>query len=183
MTDRPGADAPSAAEELPRTGVWVAVDVGSVRVGVARSDPLGSLALPLVTLRRDARTDRDVDELAALVREYEAVGVVVGLPRTLRGEEGAAAAAARAYADLLRPRVAPVPVRFLDERLTTVSAQRKLQQSGVRSRAGRAVIDQAAAVELLEHWLDTRRAMLRREGAVGHDGQQHERAGEDETRP
>jgi putative Holliday junction resolvase len=164
-------------------GVWLAVDVGSVRVGVARSDPRGTLALPLVTLRRDARTDRDVDELANLVSEYAAVGVVVGLPRTLRGQEGAAAAAARDYAGRLAPRIAPVAIHFLDERLTTVSAQRKLQQSGVRSRAGRAVIDQAAAVELLEHWLDTRRAMLRHDDAVGHAGQQRERAARDADRP
>jgi len=138
-------------------GVWIAVDVGSVRVGVARSDPRGVLALPVRTLRRDPRTGRDLEELAALVREYEAVGVVVGLPRTLSGAEGSAAQAARAYAAALRPLVDPVPVRHLDERLTTVSAQRKLHQSGVDTRGGRAVIDQAAAVELLEHWLDTRR--------------------------
>jgi putative Holliday junction resolvase len=173
----------SGSQSTPATGVWFAVDVGSVRVGIARSDPQGTLALPVATLRRDPRTDSDVDQLADLVREYEAVGVVVGLPRTLRGDEGVAAATARGYAQLLLPRVAPVPVQFLDERLTTVSAQRKLQQSGVRSRAGRAVIDQAAAVELLEHWLDTRRAMLRHRGAVGHDDQQHEPSASDAPRP
>ena len=139
------------------TGVWFAVDVGSVRVGVARSDPRGVLAVPVVTLARDARGDRDLDELAALVAEYEAVGVVVGLPRTLAGREGHAAEAARAYGDKLAAKVAPVPVEYLDERLTTVSAQRKLHQGGIRGRPGRAVIDQAAAVELLQHWLDTRR--------------------------
>lgn len=150
-------------------GVWIAVDVGSVRVGVARSDPRGVLALPVRTLRRDARTGRDLDELAELVREYEAVGVVVGLPRTLAGAEGSAAQAAREYADALRSRVDPLPVHHLDERLTTVSAQRKLHQSGRDTRAGRAVIDQAAAVELLEHWLDTRRQVSREQVTVGHD--------------
>lgn len=178
MTAPGGGDAATLPD-----GVWLAVDVGSVRVGVARSDPRGTLAVPLTTLRRDSRTHSDLDELAGLVREYEAVGVVVGLPRTLRGSEGAAAAAARDYAALLAPRIAPVPVRFLDERLTTVSAQRKLQQSGVRSRAGRAVIDQAAAVELLEHWLDTRRAILRQDDAVGHAGEQRERAARDVSGP
>lgn len=138
--------------ELP--GIWIAVDVGSVRVGVARSDPRGVLAVPVATLTRDAAGNRDVGELAGLVAEYEAVGVVVGLPRTLAGAEGTAAQLAREYGALVAERVAPVPVEFLDERLTTVSAQRKLTQGGVRGKAGRAVIDQAAAVELLQHWLD-----------------------------
>lgn len=139
------------------TGVWLGVDVGTVRVGVARSDPAGILATPLVTLARDVPGDRDVADLAALVAEHEAVGVVVGLPRTLRGREGPSATMARDYGAALAARIAPVPVEFVDERLTTVSAQRKLQQGGIRgSRATRAVIDQAAAVELLQHWLDTR---------------------------
>jgi putative Holliday junction resolvase len=138
-------------------GIWFGVDVGTVRVGVARSDPNGVLAVPVRTLARDARTGRDLDELAALVAEYEAVGVVIGLPRTLAGREGASAGMARDYGAALAPRVAPVPVEFVDERLTTVSAQRKLSQGGVRGRAGRAVIDQVAAVELLQHWLDLRR--------------------------
>jgi putative Holliday junction resolvase len=84
--------------------------------------------------------------------------VVVGLPTTLRGTEGASAAMARRYAEQLAERISPVPVQLLDERLTTVSAQRKLRQSGVRAKAGRAVVDQAAAVELLQHWLDAQRA-------------------------
>lgn len=140
------------------SGIWIAVDVGSVRVGVARSDPRGVLALPVATLARDVRSGSDLSDLARLVGEYEAVGVVVGLPRTLAGREGPAAQAAREYGAALAGLIAPVPVEYLDERLTTVSAQRKLQQNGVRSRAGRAVIDQAAAVELLEHWLDALRS-------------------------
>jgi putative holliday junction resolvase len=144
--DTPGTD-----------GVWIAVDVGSVRVGIARSDPRGVLAVPVTTLARDPDGGRDIGELAGLVAEYEAVGVVVGLPRTLAGAEGAAARIARDYGDQVAARIAPIPVRFVDERLTTVSAQRKLHQGGVRGAAGRAVIDQAAAVELLQHWLDRRR--------------------------
>ena len=140
------------------TGVWLGVDVGTVRVGVARSDPGGILASPLVTLARDAHNGSDLAELAALVAEHGAVGVVVGLPVTLRGREGASAQMAREYALELAERVAPVPVEQVDERLTTVSAQRKLRESGVRERAGRAVVDQAAAVELLQHWLDARRS-------------------------
>jgi len=138
-------------------GVWLAVDVGTVRVGVARSDPRGVLAVPVRTLARDTAADRDVAEIADLAVEYEAVGVVVGLPRTLGGREGSAAALARDYGARLAARIAPLPVEYLDERLTTVSAQRKLHEGGVRARAGRSVIDQAAAVELLQHWLELRR--------------------------
>jgi putative holliday junction resolvase len=144
--------------DTPETsGVWFAVDVGTVRVGVARSDPRGVLALPVTTLARDASGNADIAELVRLVTEYEAVGVVVGLPRTLAGREGPAARLARDYGALVAARIAPIPVQYLDERLTTVSAQRKLHQGGVRGRAGRAVIDQAAAVELLQHWLELRR--------------------------
>src|SRR4029079_19348371 len=110
-----------------RSGVRVAVDVGSVRVGVAASDPTGTLATPVTVLRRDARSDRDVAELAALVQEREAIEVVVGLPRSLRNAEGAAAVAARGYAGRLAKAVAPVPVRLVDERLTTVEAARGLR--------------------------------------------------------
>lgn len=139
-------------------GTWLAVDVGTVRVGVARSDPRGVLAVPLATLARDVRNNTDIAEIAALVGEYEAVGVVVGLPRTLADREGHAAELARGYGAKLAAAISPVPVEHADERLTTVSAQRKLLQSGVRgSRAKRAVIDQAAAVELLQHWLDMHR--------------------------
>jgi putative Holliday junction resolvase len=145
--------------DTPETagGIWLGVDVGTVRVGVARSDPRGVLAVPVTTLARDARGDADVGELAALVDEYDAVGVVVGLPRTLAGREGSAAQMAREYGARLATRIAPKPVQYTDERLTTVTAQRKLQQGGVRGVAGRAVIDQAAAVELLQDWLDRRR--------------------------
>jgi putative holliday junction resolvase len=139
-------------------GVWLGVDVGTVRVGVARSDPGGALAVPVTTLARDPETDRDIAQLAQLVAEFEAVGVVVGLPRTLGGREGSAARSARDYGTRLAARIAPTRVDYVDERLTTVSAQRKLHQGGVRGRAGRAVIDQAAAVELLQHWLDIRRS-------------------------
>jgi len=140
------------------TGVWFGVDVGTVRVGVARSDPSGLLASPVTTLARDPKSDRDLDELAAMVRESSALGVVVGLPRTLADREGPSAQMARAYATALAQRIEPVPVEFIDERLTTVSAQRTLSSRGVRGRAGRRVVDQVAAVVLLQHWLDVRAA-------------------------
>lgn len=142
----------------PRPGCRLGVDVGEVRVGVALSDPFGVLATPLVTLKRDRRGGTDLDALAALVVEHEVVEVVVGLPRTLAGRHGPAARAAQDYADALARRLdQAVPVRLTDERLTTVAASRMLTSRGVRGRAQRAVVDQAAAVEILQSWLDARR--------------------------
>jgi putative Holliday junction resolvase len=142
---------------VDRPGVRLGIDVGSVRVGVAVGDPDGLLAVPLTTLARDAREGRDLDELVALVAERGAVEVVVGLPRHLSGAEGTAVAAARSYADRLRARIAPVPVRLVDERLTTVTAQRDLRAAGVRGRDARAVVDQAAAAAILQSALDALR--------------------------
>ncbi len=139
---------------VPAIGVWLAVDVGAVRLGVARSDPGGVLAVPVVTLRRDLKTGRDLDELVALIAEYEAVGVVIGLPRTLAGRDGPAVDAARSYGAALDIRIAPIPIVYIDERMTTVVAQRNLITSGVRGRAKRSVVDQAAAVEILQSFLD-----------------------------
>lgn len=136
-------------------GRRLGVDVGSVRVGVAVSDPAAVLATPLVTLTRDRRGGDDLSALAALVTEHEVVEVVVGLPRTLAGRHGPAAQEAERYATALTERVS-VPVRLVDERLTTVSATRVLAERGVRGRKQRAVIDQAAAVEILQSWLETR---------------------------
>lgn len=139
-------------------GVRLGVDVGSVRVGVAVSDPSAFLATPLVTLARDSARDSDIERLAELVAEYEVVEVVVGLPRSLSGREGPAAQTARRYVDTLAKRVQPVPVRLSDERLTTVMASRTLTSQGVRGRRQRAVVDQAAAVLILQTWLDSRRS-------------------------
>jgi putative Holliday junction resolvase len=138
--------------------VRIGVDVGSVRVGVAVSDPSALLATPLVTLPRDASGDRDIARLVELAAEYAAVEFVVGLPRSLSGREGPAAEIARRYAAALADRVAPIPVHLSDERLTTVSAIRTLSDRGVRGRRQRAVVDQAAAVLILQTWLDSRRS-------------------------
>jgi putative Holliday junction resolvase len=138
-------------------GVWLGIDVGSVRVGVAKSDANAQLASPLVTLRRDIKTDRDIDKLAELVAEHEVVGVVVGLPKTLANREETAAVLARDYASRLQARISPTRIVFVDERLTTVTAGRTLTRRGIRGRAQRAVIDQAAAVVILQQWLDAGR--------------------------
>ncbi|MGH4025118.1 MAG: Holliday junction resolvase RuvX [Pseudonocardiaceae bacterium] len=141
-----------------RRGRRLGVDVGEVRVGVALSDPSGVLATPLVTLKRDMRSGADLDALAALVVEHEVIEVVVGLPRMLSGQHGPAARAAQEYAGSLAERLdKAVPVRLTDERLTTVSAARMLAGRGVRGRKQRAVVDQAAAVEILQGWLDAAR--------------------------
>lgn len=160
----PGPEAAGpGAERAPDPGVWLGVDVGSVRVGVAVSDPRGVLATPVTTLRREpdrvpAAGDPDVEALAALVAEHRAVGVVVGLPRSLSGDEGPAAGRARAYAAVVAARIAPVWVRLVDERLTSVDAHRALRDSGVAGRRQRAVVDQAAAVLILQTALDTGRS-------------------------
>ncbi|MDQ2788707.1 MAG: Holliday junction resolvase RuvX [Pseudonocardiales bacterium] len=145
-------------ESEPGPGRRLGVDFGEVRVGVALSDPSEILATPLITLRRDRSQGTDLEALAALVVEHEVVEVVVGLPRTLAGRHGPAAQAATGYARALAGRLgAAVPVRLTDERLTTVSAARVLAERGVRGRKQRAVVDQAAAVEILQSWLDARR--------------------------
>lgn len=138
------------------------VDVGQVRVGVAICDPDGILATPLVTLRRDRNVENgvvpaDIRELSQLVDDHNCVEVVVGLPVRLTGMEGPAAAQARTYAEQLAAAIAPIPVRLADERMSTVAATRRLAERGVRGRRQRAVIDQAAAVEILQRWLDARR--------------------------
>jgi putative holliday junction resolvase len=137
-------------------GRRLGIDVGAVRVGVALSDPDGLLATPLVTVARDAERDSDLATIAQLAAEHDVVQVVVGLPRTLAGREGPAAEAARAFADALAG-VLTVPVVLSDERLTTVVATRQLRESGRRGRRQRAVVDQAAAVAILQGWLDTNR--------------------------
>jgi putative Holliday junction resolvase len=138
-----------------RHGVRLGVDVGSVRVGVARCDAAGLLATPVATLRRG---DGDLAALAALVVDSEAVEVVVGLPLSMSGRPGPAADAARDYAIQLATRIAPIGVRLVDERLSTVGATRDLQAAGINSRRGRSLVDQAAAVIILQSALDAERS-------------------------
>lgn len=160
-----------------RPGVRVGVDVGSVRVGVAATDPAGAVVLAVTTLARGA-AGADLEALARLVAERAAVEVVVGLPLGLSGHPGRAAAAATDYARMLAARVAPVPVRLVDERFSTAEVIRTLQpgrgdtrargrRSGGRaraphldSRALRSVVDAEAAAVIL-------RAALAQEAAAG----------------
>ena len=137
------------------SGIRMGVDVGTVRVGVAISDPRGILATPLTTLARDQHRGTDLTAAAALVAEHAVVEVIVGLPLTLAGSEGSSAVMAREWADGLREHVGDVPVVMVDERLTTVTATQALHASGRRTKSHKSLIDQAAAVALLQGYLDT----------------------------
>ncbi|CAG7655251.1 Putative pre-16S rRNA nuclease [Actinacidiphila bryophytorum] len=139
-----------------RRGRRLGVDVGDARIGVASCDPDGILATPVETV-----PGRDVPaalrRLAAIVAEYEPIEVVVGLPRSLNGTEGPAAAKVRGFARSVAKIITPVPVRLVDERMTTVTAAQGLRASGVKAKKGRSVVDQAAAVIILQTALETER--------------------------
>jgi putative Holliday junction resolvase len=139
------------------TGVLLAVDLGTVRIGVAASDPHRILASPVETVPRDGT---ELDRLVQLVAERDVVGVIVGLPTDLRGRDGPAAQAVREWVLGLQHRLdtaAPgVGVSLVDERLTTVVATRRLREAGgPTGRRRKAVIDQEAAVALLQGELDS----------------------------
>ncbi len=139
-----------------RQGRRLGIDVGTVRVGVAISDPTGTLASPLETVQR-ARDESDLDRIAALVAEHEVTEVIVGEPRHLSGASGASAKDARAYSRALAGRIGSVPVHLVDERLSTVTAASSLRANGLDGRQQRSVIDQAAAVVILQAYLDAQR--------------------------
>ena len=147
---------PPPVAPQPQGGRVLGVDVGTVRVGLALSDPTGTLASPLETLRR-AKSRSDIDRLAALVLEHEVTEVVVGEPVHLSGASGASAQDASDYAQELADRIPDVPVILIDERLSTVTAANHLREGGIDSRKQRPVIDQAAAVVILQQFLDSRR--------------------------
>ncbi len=155
-----------------RHGVRLGIDPGDARIGVARSDPTGFLATPLETVRRGRG---DVRRIVRLAADAEAVEVVVGLPRSLSGKEGPAAVKTRAWATSLAAAVDPVPVRLVDERLTTLSAEAMLRDRGVKGQARRAVVDQAAAVVILQHALDAERATGTPPGEMLTPGSREER--------
>lgn len=143
-----------------RPGVRLGIDVGRARVGVARSDRDALLATPVQTLPRDGA----LDGIAALVVELEPLEIVVGLPLSLSGADTPSTGDARAFAAALAVRTSS-PVRLVDERLSTVSAQRELHRSGRTTRSSRAVVDQVAAVIILQNALDSERASGRAPGA------------------
>lgn len=138
-----------------RSGVRLGVDVGDARIGIAQSDPSGMLATPVETVRRGKG---DLARIRAIVLDLEVIEVVVGLPRSLSGGEGPAAAKIRTFAQELADAVAPVSVRLCDERLSTVTAEAVLRGQGKKGQKRRAVVDQAAAVVILQNALDTERS-------------------------
>lgn len=170
-----------------RSGVRLGIDVGVARIGVSRSDPAGVLAVPVETLhltkssaanaanatkgRRSRnsskKTDKKtvalstlaaLDHIVVLVAEYEVLEVVVGYPVGLSGRKGPAAALVDDFVVELANKLPNTPVRLLDERLSTVQAQQNLQSSGISTRQGRSMIDQAAAVIILQTALDAERS-------------------------
>jgi putative Holliday junction resolvase len=144
--------------------VRVALDIGDARIGVASSDPHGILATPVETVRRGPG---DLDRIASLVADLDAFEIVIGLPRSLSGGEGPAAARIREVAAQVAAKVVQqvtdkdgnsgMAVRLVDERFTTVTAERMLRERGKKGSKRRAVVDQAAAVVILQHALDFER--------------------------
>jgi putative Holliday junction resolvase len=132
------------------------LDIGEKRIGVAVSDPSGSVATP-VTVLDAKRLASDVGPLRLLVQDYEAVELVVGLPLTMSGEEGPQAVSVRRCADALSERLG-IPVAYYDERLSSASAERAMGESGSRSRERRGAVDMVAATLVLQAFLDARRA-------------------------
>lgn len=137
-----------------RVGRRLGVDVGDVRIGVATCDPHGMIATPVETV---SAGEGAIERLAALAAEHDVIEVVVGLPRSLSGTEGPAAAKVRGFAVELAARVAPVPIMLVDERMSTMAAQGQLRASGRPGKKQRAVIDQVAATVILQSALDIER--------------------------
>lgn len=143
-----------------RSGARLGIDVGKARVGVARSDRDGLLATPVETLARDEDT---LARLTGLAREVDAFEFVVGLPLSLSGADTLSTTDAREFAAELAA-ASGLPVRLVDERLSTVTAQRALRDSGRRAKGSRPVIDQVAAVIILQNALDFERSAARPPG-------------------
>lgn len=139
-----------------RSGARLGIDVGRARIGVARCDAGGLLAVPVETVARDADGDADVHRILELAEEFGAIELVVGNPLSLSGAPTASTDDAVAFAGRLA--AAGAAVRLVDERLSTVSAQQALRASGRSSRSQRPIVDQVAAVIILQHAIDTERA-------------------------
>jgi putative holliday junction resolvase len=145
------------------SGRVLALDVGSRRLGVAVSDPTGTVASPLLTLPRRAPA-ADAAALARIAAEQEATILVVGLPRTLAGGEGPAAKAVRSYVETLGAHLPGLRIELADERLSTVAAERAMIEGGVRRAGRRGAVDQVAASLFLQTWLDATREQREAQG-------------------
>ncbi len=152
------------------SGICYGVDVGAARVGVARCATTFMPAMPVATLVRDAQNNADITELIDMLEQESVHTVFVGLPLNLRGAETASTHAARAWASALAKRLrasgSSTRVRLVDERLSTVGAAQKLHQAGRSSKKQRAVIDQQAAIEILQQSLDMQESLQRAVGEL-----------------
>lgn len=144
-----------------RREVWIGLDVGTRRIGVAKSDPLGLTAQPHSTVPRTGGT-RDIEQIIALAEEEDATGFVLGLPLRTDGSHGPEVQKVLQFAEALRA-LTPLPVEWVDERFTTVMAQRTLREQGLRGPARRRHVDQVAAALILQTFLDRRRERDARE--------------------
>ena len=135
---------------MARKGRRIAFDYGDVRIGVAICDPDGIIATPIATLQ--SKNPNLKSEIAALLSEYEPVKAYVGNPKLLNGEEGDAVAKVLTFTEFLTANF-DLPITLVDERLTTVTAAKKLQDSGVSAKKAKSLIDAAAAVAILEQGL------------------------------
>ncbi len=130
----------------------MAIDHGDARIGVAATDPIGILAHPVESIHVN-KVD-PLDRLQTLVKERQIQRMIVGLPVRMDGTEGTAAEKVRAFAKTLAERLPDLPMEFVDERLTTVAASEKMRSAGRKAKNQRHLIDQAAAIEILNTWLE-----------------------------
>jgi putative holliday junction resolvase len=151
-----------------RQGKRLGIDVGSVRIGLASCDADGILASPLPALKRSSDNEVLIVEIKNLVAELEIIEVVIGDPISMSGNITSSTSDARQLASEIAAAI-NVPVRLVDERLTTVSAQAKLRQSGKDTREAKTLIDSASAVEILEHALTTERSTGNAPGVLAGD--------------
>ena len=159
--DAPGTSGGPGGPTGWTRGRRLGLDVGTARIGVASCDPDGILATPVETIKvagGDPDWAAEIRRLMDLVAEYDAVAVIVGLPTSLKGRETASTAMARSFVAALGATAPELEVEFVDERLTTVTAGAALHGAGRNTRRQREVIDQAAAVVLLQAWIDSRHA-------------------------
>lgn len=128
------------------------IDHGEARIGLAITDPIGILAHPLETVH--VQTTPPIERINQLIAQRDVKQIIIGLPLRMDGTEGTAAEKIRNFTEELRDSlIQPLPIHFIDERLTTVSAAAKLHAAGKNAKKQKALIDQAAAVEILSDWL------------------------------
>lgn len=146
-----------------RRGIRLGIDVGKARVGVAKSDPDGLLATPVETVQRDLGGDTDIAAIGSIASDLGVFELIVGLPIALSGKDTASTQDARDFALRLAASTG-IPARLVDERLTTVTAHSALRSAGKRQKQTRSIVDQVAAVILLQYALDAERGSGRPPG-------------------